>query len=254
MPELPDVEVFRKYCHQHILDRKIDRVTARNNRVMKSSPATLRKHLEGRAFTQTTRHGKYLFLATDDRVLVLHFGMTGSVSYMENPRDIEHAPLIIDFDDDTRFAFISVRKLAKVLLIADKKKFIEKNNLGHDACEMDKALFQKAVEKGGSIKSRLMNQKKLAGIGNIYSDEILYQSGIHPEKKELTQEEIDTLFSSMQRIFDVSIRHKADPDEFPSRYLTKRREQGEPCGICEGRITKEKISGRSCYFCSRHQK
>ncbi|MEE4363478.1 MAG: DNA-formamidopyrimidine glycosylase family protein, partial [Desulfotignum sp.] len=201
MPELPDVEVFRKYCHQHILDKKIDRVTAKNNRVMKSSPATLRKHLEGRAFTQTARHGKYLFLATDDRVLVLHFGMTGRIAYMENPREIEHAPLIIDFDDDTRFAFISVRKLGKVLLIDDQKKFMEKNNLGHDAYEMDKALFQTAVEKGGSIKSRLMNQQKLAGIGNIYSDEILYQSGIHPEKKELTQEEIETLFSSMQRIF-----------------------------------------------------
>lgn len=254
MPELPDVEVFKNYCHRYILDRKIDRVTARNNRVMKSSPATLKKHLEGRAFTQTARHGKYLFLATDDRELVLHFGMTGSVLYMEDPRDIEHCPLRLDFDDGTRFAFISVRKLGKVLLVEDKKKFIEKNNLGPDAYEMDKALFQKAVEKGGSIKSRLMNQKKLAGIGNIYSDEILYQSGIHPEKKELTQEEIDTLFTTMKRIFDVSIRHKADPEEFPSRYLTKRREQGEPCGICEGRISKEKISGRSSYFCSRHQK
>ena len=121
MPELPDVEVFKNYCHRHILDRKIDRVTARNNRVMKSSPATLKKHLEGRAFTQTARHGKYLFLATDDRELVLHFGMTGSVLYMEDPRDIEHCPLTIDFDDGTRFAFISVRKLGKVLLVEDKK-------------------------------------------------------------------------------------------------------------------------------------
>ncbi|MFO7912695.1 MAG: DNA-formamidopyrimidine glycosylase family protein [Desulfotignum sp.] len=254
MPELPDVAVFKNYCHRHILDRKIARVTARNNRVMKSSPATLRKHLEGRAFKQTTRHGKYLFLATDTRELVLHFGMTGSVLYMEDLQDIEHAPLILDFDDGTRFAFISVRKLGKVLLIDDQKKFIEKNRLGPDAYEIDKALFQKAVEKGGSIKSRLMNQKKLAGIGNIYSDEILYQSGIHPEKKEVTQEEIDTLFTTMNRIFDVCIRHKADPDEFPSRYLTKRREQGQPCGICDGRISKEKISGRSCYFCNQHQK
>jgi formamidopyrimidine-DNA glycosylase len=254
MPELPDVEVFRNYCHRHILDRKIDSVTARNNRVMKSSPATLKKHLEGHKFRHTNRHGKYLFLATDTRELVLHFGMTGSVLYMENPRDIEHSPLTIDFDDRTRFAFISVRKLGKVLLIDDQKKFIEKNRLGPDAYEIDKPLFQKAIETGGSIKSRLMNQKKLAGIGNIYSDEILYQSGIHPERKELTQEEIDTLFTTMKRIFDVCIRHEADPDEFPSRYLTKRREQGEPCGICEGRISKEKISGRSSYFCSRHQK
>ncbi len=254
MPELPDVAVFRNYCHQHILDRKIARVTARNNRVMKSSPATLRKHLEGRVFIQTGRHGKYLFLVTDTRELVLHFGMTGSVRYMEDPEDIEHAPLILDFDDGTRVAFICVRKLGKVLLIEDREKFIEKNKLGPDAYEIDKALFQKAVEKGGSIKSRLMNQKKLAGIGNIYSDEILYQSGIHPEKKEVTEQEIDILFTSMQRIFEVCIRHKADPDEFPSRYLTKRREQGQPCGICDGRISKEKISGRSSYFCTRHQK
>ena len=148
MPELPDVAFFRNYCHQHILDRKIARVIARNNRVMKSSPATLRKHLEGRAFTQTARHGKYLFLATDDRALVLHFGMTGSVRYMEDPEDIELAPLILDFDDGTRVAFICVRKLGKVLLIDDREKFIEKNKLGPDAYEIDKALFKKAVEKG----------------------------------------------------------------------------------------------------------
>ncbi len=130
MPELPDVEVFRNYCSRHILDRKIDSVTAQKNRVMKSSPAILRNHLEGRAFRQTARHGKYLFLATDTRELVLHFGMTGSVRYMENPQDIEHCPLILDFDDGSRLAFISVRKLGKVLLVDDRKKFIEKKQAG----------------------------------------------------------------------------------------------------------------------------
>jgi formamidopyrimidine-DNA glycosylase len=133
MPELPDVEVFRKYCHQHILGRKIDSVTAKNNRVMKSSPSTLKKHLEGHKFRQTGRHGKYLFLATDTRELVLHFGMTGSVRYMEDPQDIEHAPLILDFTDGSRFAFITVRKFGKVLLIDDQKKFIEENKVNRAA-------------------------------------------------------------------------------------------------------------------------
>jgi formamidopyrimidine-DNA glycosylase len=254
MPELPDVEVFREYCRQNVLDRKIDRLTIKNSRVMKSSPSTLRKHLEGAVFRETGRHGKYLFLATDKRELVLHFGMTGQVRFMdEHPEKKDHSPLIIYFDDGTCFAYITVRKLGQVLLIDDRNTFIEKKQLGPDAMDIDGPGFQKALERGGGIKSRLMNQKKLAGIGNVYADEILYQTGILPERKSIDRKETDRLFNTMQRIFEVSIRHNADPGECPERYLIKRREQGTECGICEGRISKKTISGRATFFCSRHQ-
>ena len=254
MPELPDVEVLKNYCRQNILDRKIDSLVVKNNRVIKSSPVTLRKYLEGEAFRQADRHGKYLFLATDKRELVLHFGMTGSVRYMEKNGDIDHCPFIIDFNDGSRFGFITIRKLGKVMLIDDRKKFIDKNRIGLDAYGIDKTGFQKAIRNGGSIKYRLMNQKKIAGIGNIYVDELLYQTSILPERTKLDKEEVESLFINMKRIFDVSIRHGAEPDEFPSRYLIKRRKQGENCGICAGRINKKTINGRSSYFCSRHQK
>jgi len=255
MPELPDVEVFREYCRQNILDRKIDRLMIKNSRVMKSSPSTLRKHLEGAVFRQTGRHGKYLFLATDNRELVLHFGMTGRVRFTDkHPEKMDHSPLIIDFEDGTCFVFITVRKLGKVLLIDDRNAFIEKKRLGPDAMDIDRPGFQNAIEKGGSIKSRLMNQKKIAGIGNVYADEILYQTGILPERKTIDRKETGRLFNNMQRILKVSIRHKADPGECPERYLINRREQGAKCGICEGRISKKTIRGRSSYFCDRHQK
>lgn len=255
MPELPDVEVLKNYCRQNILDRQIDSLFVRNNRVIKSSPMTLRKHLEGETFKQVGRHGKYLFLSTDQRELVLHFGMTGSVRYIERKGDIDHSPFCIDFKDGSRFAFITIRKLGKVMLVNDRKKFIDKNRLGPDAYAIDKTGFREAVGNNrGSIKYRLMNQKKIAGIGNIYSDEILYQTGILPQRTELDEEEVDRLFSNMKRIFDVSIRHGAAPDELPSRYLLKRRNQGERCGICAGRISKKTINGRISYFCGCHQK
>jgi formamidopyrimidine-DNA glycosylase len=254
VPELPDVEVFKNYCRQNILDRKIDSLVVKNNRVIKSSPATLRKHLEGETFRQADRHGKYLFLATGKKELVLHFGMTGSVRYIANKEDIDHSPFIIDFNDGSRFAFITIRKFGKVMIVNDRKKLIDKNKLGPDAYGIDKTGFQKAIGNGGTIKYRLMNQKRIAGIGNIYADEILYQTSILPERTELDKEEVESLFADMKRIFDVSIRHGADPDEFPFRYLIKRRKQGENCGICAGRISKKTINGRSSYFCDRHQK
>ena len=255
MPELPDVEVFREYCRQNILDRKIERLTIKNSRVMKSSASTLRKHLQGAVFRQTARHGKYLFLATDTRELVLHFGMTGHVRFTdEHPDKPDHSPLIIDFDDGNCFIYITVRKLGKILLINDRNAFIEKYSLGPDAMDIDRPGFQNAIEKGGSIKSRLMNQKKIAGIGNVYADEVLYQTDILPDRKSIDREETDRLFKNMQRILKVSIRHKAEPGECPDRYLINRREQGAKCGICDGRISKKTISGRSSYFCDRHQK
>lgn len=255
MPELPDVEVLREYCRQNVLDRKIDRLTIKNSRVMKSSPSTLRKHLEGTVFRQAGRHEKYLFFGTDKRELVLHFGMTGRVMFMdEHPEKLDHSPLVIDFDDGSCFAYITVRKLGQVQLIADKDTFIEKKQLGPDAMGIDRPGFHKAVEKGGSIKSRLMNQKHIAGIGNVYADEILYQTGILPDRKTIDRKETDRVFNTMQRIFEVRIRHNADPGKCPERYLINRREQGAACGICKGRISRKTISGRPAYFCGQHQK
>ncbi len=97
--------------------------------------------------------------------------------------------------------------------------------------------------------------KKITGIGNIYSDEILFQAGLHPqsEPRKLDRETVRRLHRTMRRILKTATRNKADPDNFPAGYLTGKREEGKKCPRCGSKIERLEISGRSAYFCPRCQ-
>ena len=92
-----------------------------------------------------------------------------------------------------------------------------------------------------------MNQKKIAGIGNIYSDEILFQSKLHPEisAKNLEEKEIGVLYKTMNRVLKQAIDDQADPEKFPRSWLIPYRKEGVSCPRCEGKIVRIKVSGRS---------
>lgn len=257
MPELPDVEVYRQRCNESILKKKIEDVLVTKSKVLKTSSKAL-KQLKDTKFNSASRHGKYLFLRTDKKVLVLHFGMTGRVSFNngnnKNQINQDHALLTVRFSDDSKFFFINIRKLGKIYLTDDAQGFIKQKGLGTDAASLKKEEFAEKMQGKGSLKSKLMNQGSIAGLGNVYSDEILYQARIHPEQKTIEHEEITILYNTMKRVLKTAIRNKADSKRFPRRYLTTRRKQGEQCGICNGYIRKKTISGRSSYYCGRHQR
>lgn len=100
-----------------------------------------------------------------------------------------------------------------------------------------------------------MDQNMIAGIGNVYSDEILYQCKIHPETKttELDEDQIKDLYNSMHRIFKTSINNNADPDEMPDRYLISHRSEEEDCPECGGKVKRIEVSGRGCFICPNCQ-
>ncbi|MBD3312986.1 DNA-formamidopyrimidine glycosylase [Candidatus Woesearchaeota archaeon] len=259
MPELPDVEVFRRYINRTSIKKKIKKVYSRSGRVVKASKKDLKK-LEGKKIKGTSRHGKYLFLEMAGRkIIVLHFGMTGDIEYYktEEKEKPEYSHLVLDFSEGHSLAYINKRKLGKVLLTDDLKGFVKEHDLGPDAMPLTKKQFRSTInDSGGMIKTMLMDQSRMAGIGNIYSDEILYQAGVHPEKKasKLKDKDIDSIHSAMKRVLKTAIRHKAQPDDFPRSYLLKNRKQGADCGKCKGKIRKKIIGGRSGYFCPKHQK
>lgn len=261
MPELPEVETYRSYLAHRVLHKTIIGVVAdfeNYGRIFEASKWAFAS-LEGESFEKALRHGKYCLLeATSEKVLGLHFGMTGDVKYYKKDEsDPEHSALVFSFQDGYKLAIISVRKFGTVLLAESRQEFIETKGIGPDALSLDEEGFVEMMEaKRGGIKSALMDQKTISGIGNIYSDEILYHAGVKPDKRlsDLGKVDLETVYEKMILVLTTAIENDADSEKMPENYLIRRREEGASCGICGGKIKNAKIGGRSAYFCPKHQR
>lgn len=261
MPELPDVALLKKYLDATSLHQRIDDIEVDDEQVLgETSSRSLRRRLYGHELVSSRRHGKYLFVETDGAGwLLLHFGMTGFLKYYENKqRRPEHARILFHFEGGATLAYDSQRKFGDVDLVESPQAVIEAKSLGPDPLHSDFDLrdFRERVsERSCSVKAFLMNQEILAGIGNVYSDEILFEAGIHPEAPvdELDDESVEKLYRAMRKTLQMAIEKHVDPEEFPEKSLLPHREEGATCPRCGGTIVKKSISGRSSFFCDRHQ-
>jgi formamidopyrimidine-DNA glycosylase len=261
MPELPDVEVYKQYFNSTALHQTIKRVEVRNSKVLGDiSAERLQAQLKGQEFQSTNRRGKYLGVeTTNDRWLVLHFGMTGSLKYFKNPDQMPpHPRVLVDFDNGFHLAYDSQRMIGCVELVEDWGDFVKAQNLGVDPLDSDfnYSTFKQLLEgKSSYIKSALMSQDILAGLGNVYSDEILFQAGIHPKTKtdSLDGETLKAVFKSIQKVLQEAIASQADPQQFPNSYLLPHRHKGGDCPHCGEALQIIKVSGRTTYYCPNRQ-
>jgi formamidopyrimidine-DNA glycosylase len=254
MPELPDVEMFRRYIGATSLHQKIASVTVRDRRLLKDlSTRHLEQTLAGRAFEATARHGKFLFAAANGSAwLVLHFGMSGNLDYGKRREAGRHDRVIFHFTNEYSLAYVSQRRLGRVALTPAMERFVEENDLGPDAMDIDCADFASRIRGSkAAVKSSLMNQRLVAGVGNIYSDEVLFQSRISPALagNKLSEKQAKHLCRIMQRVLHAAVDRGADPTDFPASWLLPNRKQGRSCPRCAGRIRKQKVAGRSAYWC-----
>ncbi len=261
MPELPDVQVFKEYFDATSLKKEITGVKTSDKSLLEGiSGKSLRERLVGTSFSGTQRHGKYLFarLAEGD-FLVLHFGMTGFLrAYRNEDKATEHTALLLRFTDGYHLAYDCKRRLGLISMADSVEEFIRKKDLGPDAgnlCRDREAFVARLRGHHGAIKPLLMNQKVMAGIGNIYADEILYRAGMHPKKKadELADDERRTLAVKACQIFATAIAKRAGEKGWPQGWLLPRRKAGRACPRCSGKIKRITISGRGTYFCPEHQ-
>ncbi len=257
MPELPDVEVFRQYIEKTSLDKRIIDVIIKDERIMQADPEIFVRTVTGNIFHSTHRHGKHLFVGLDTSWMYMHFGMSGQPKYFNTmEEEPEHNRLLFTFENGYFLAYDCQRRLGKVDLIEDVDGFITKKNLGPDALAIDESTFLDHIKgKRGYIKSALMNQKLIAGIGNIFSDEILFQARLYPKTKvrHLDVDELKEIYTIMKDVLKTGIKCEAEEEEFPDDYIIPHREKRGICPICGANLGKIKVSGRSSYFCPEHQ-
>ena len=180
MPELPDVVGFKKYLDATSLHQRIQSTECLDDRFIKEvSRQRLQQRLKGAELEGSDRWGKWLFVdLSEGGRLVLHFGMTGQLDYGEDRGEPpEHARLVLHFANGRRLAVISQRMIAQASYTEDSSAFGREHELGPDALDrkLDVRSFLELMRgRRGSIKSALMNQSVIAGIGNVYSDEVLF--------------------------------------------------------------------------------
>jgi len=262
MPELPSVEIFRQYIDATCLNKKISKTTIKDGDMLKGvSRQKLQQRLHDNRFRSTHRHGKYLFAQFgSSQWLVLHFGMTGFIKYYKNGGEgPDHVRMAVNFVNGYRLAYSCQRKLGRISYTESIEDFIDENKLGPDCASDDFGLedFSEALgQRSGAVKTALMNQSRMAGLGNVYSDEVLFQVGIHPrsEVKRIDSKGRKGLYRAMKSILRKAIDCRAEADCLPSDYLINNRREKVSCPHCGGTITKIKVSGRSTCLCKDHQK
>lgn len=261
MPELPEVEMFRRYFERTSLHQKVKEVRLYSPEMLRGiSPKRLHDEIKGHEFVATGRHGKYLFAELDSgKDLVLHFGMTGHLKYFNDPsKSPSYVRLLIQFVNGYNLAFDCLRKLGKISFADDRSKFIADKKLGPDVLADDfdfNAFLEIVSQKKGSVKSILMNQHTLAGIGNLYADEILFQSHINPSRRinELSKARKKRLFDAIKPVLLTAIENKTEWRKLPKSFLLKDRGKEGKCPLCKSRLKRETVAGRTTYFCPRHQ-
>jgi len=183
MPELPEVETFKRYLDKSSLRQLIKEVKVSDERVLNVDYLYLRKSAVNKQFVSSNRHGKYLFVWLNPKFLVMHFGMTGDLQYYNSKfAEPKFSKVIFYFRNNFNLAYKSSRMFGRLDIVDSIEDYIKKKRLGPDAFKMSFEEFTGALKRRTAIiKNALLNQSFIAGIGNIYSDEILYRTKLHPK-------------------------------------------------------------------------
>ncbi len=274
MPELPEVETFKRFIDRYALGRAVQEVQVLHPKILEGvTQAALIAAVQGNCFTRTVRRGKHLFIGlapaggkTNVKALpwlYLHFGMTGYLSYTEQGRTMvnaygdpartdAHVRVRFAFEDGSHLDFHEQRLFGKAGLVDDPQAYMDAKRLGPDALDVDCKTFLAALKRRkGQIKPVLLDQSLVAGIGNVYADEMLFQCRIHPEKRvaDLSQGQLDCLYAQMVAVLQNTVDAEAAREQLPKGYLIHHRGKKGRCPRDKTPLAVQTIGGRTTYFC-----
>ncbi|MGW1751022.1 Fpg/Nei family DNA glycosylase [Streptomyces sp. NPDC002092] len=258
MPELPDVEGFRKVFVSCAKGRVIRRVDVRDAGVLHGvSARRLREALEGRRFTGAERHGKWLLARTGGPTVALHFGMTGLlVCARPDEEAAPHDRVLFTVGADRQLRYRDQRKL-QGLWLADDETAVGRllARQGPDALAVDRERFEAALcARRGTIKTVLTDQSVVAGLGNLLADEILWRARVRPaaHANDLTEDDRRRLYTQMCR----TLRSAVPTGRVPPRdsWLTGHRDTPSPhCPRCGEPLRRSRLGGRTTVWCAQCQ-
>ncbi len=272
MPELPEVETVVRSLRPWLIGREIAGVRLLDRKLLRRTCGCRLKDLEGRTIESIRRRGKMILVECGGGIgLVFHLKMTGQMLVVgpDEPLD-KPVRLIVRFRDGrNELRFRDVRRFGFMLCLArgEAGSCREIAALGPEPFDVTPETFAALFAgRTGKIKSLLLNQTIIAGIGNIYADEILFDARIHPETpaSSLRRADFDRLRESVLRVLGKAVdaggstlRDYVDADgragEFQFDHKVYDRE-GEPCDGCAGRVKRIVVGGRGTYFCPRCQR
>jgi formamidopyrimidine-DNA glycosylase len=278
--ELPEVEVMRRDLEKDVVGRRIKTAEVKSSR---NAMRVIRRHgkrkdftarLEGRKLTKVERRGKYVLLHLDSGdVLVTHFGMSGQFQRGNGRVVIEpHTHVVLTFQQGGDLRFIDPRTFGE-MFVTSADELGKVKELQHIAIDpLDQVFtwptFQYLLaQRGAKMKQLLMDQKFISGLGNIYSDEVLFAAGLRYDRLSdtLSSQEVRRLYRAIQETVQDAIKMRGTtlddeayvdlfgkPGEYQGELKVYGRE-GEPCRRCRTPIQTVKVSQRTSYFCPQCQ-
>jgi formamidopyrimidine-DNA glycosylase len=278
--ELPEVEVMRRDLEKDVVGRKVAKAEVRPS---KNAMRVIRRHgkrkeftdrLVGRKLAKVERRGKYILVQLDNGdVLVVHFGMSGQFVRGNKRQALQpHTHVVIDFQQGGDLRYVDPRTFGE-MFVATPDELGKVKELQHIAIDpLDHVFTWQAfgaalAERASKMKVLLMDQKFMSGLGNIYSDEVLFAAGLRHDRMSdsLSSQEVRRLYRALQEILQDAIRFRGTtlddeayvdlfgkPGEFQNELKVYGR-AGQPCRRCRTPIEAVKISGRNAYFCPQCQ-
>jgi formamidopyrimidine-DNA glycosylase len=284
LPELPEVETLARELGRTVVGRGIVRVEVHKEKLFQASPGLSLEDLNGRTIEKLWRRGKYLIWDLSGAYsLVFHLKLTGQLVHVDaagielahggHPVPMWGTPLphkathiVFHLDDGSLVYLTDIRQFARVFLMPDLAvpHFLKKQRLGPEPLGRKftaQQLGQRLARRTIALKTALMDQSVVGGIGNIYTDESLWKARLHPRRVacSLSESEVRSLHRAIRGVLDYAVREgvafvpmgKAISDRaFP--YVHGRA--GSPCPRCRTIIEKEWVGGRGTHFCPRCQK
>jgi formamidopyrimidine-DNA glycosylase len=258
MPELPDVEGFRRFIAKHAAGRQVTGVDVIDPVLVRNSlPEPLEAAVCGQRFDAPRRHGKWLIAPVGDVEVLLHFGMTGMLTWAASGSERHRHDRIVFVCEDRELRYNNMRRFGGVWLVRNLDERVGVTGpLGPDATSLTEREFEDLLAgRRGSLKAALMDQRLIAGLGNLMSDEIAWRARVHPAAPVpgLSRRRRRRVFEELRAVVSESTRYGRVPHG--ERWLTRVRDDRHPsCPRCGTPLRWATIAGRTACWCPRCQR
>lgn len=273
MPEMPEVEIIKRYLDDKLVGKNIKDICIKLDRLIKyPSPSKFERRVKGKTISAVIRKGKYIWLEIDKGYKVIfHLRMTGALVYSSEGEVLDSARIVFSFNDSSVLCYYDTRTLGAVYCIATEETGVISalGNMGAEPLSKEfspKYLANILAGKSTKIKTFIIKQEYIGGVGNIYADEALFLANIHPLRSasSLNSKEIKKLHKAINKVISEGIkdggttfrdyRNGAGEKGRHQEKLNVYARKGMPCTVCNTVIEKITVGGRGSHYCPRCQR